>query len=114
MAKALLSTLTSKIPSFGDFFARLIARSCINSLPDNITKFDVDNIRIVQILGGSVSDSHLMSGMVIKRGVEGTISRVSKPRIAVFSCPLDTIQGETKGTVLIKNASELLNYSKGE
>lgn len=55
-----------------------------------------------------------MSGMVIKRGVEGTISRVSKPKIAVFSCPLDTVQGETKGTVLIKNASELLNYSKGE
>lgn len=108
------STLTSKIPNFGDFFSDLVARACINSLPDVLTKFDVDNIRIVHIMGGSVSDSKLMSGMVIKRGVEGTISRVSKPKIAVYSCPLDTIQGETKGTVLIKNATELLNYSKGE
>ncbi len=65
----------------------------MNSLPDVVTRFDVDNIRVVHILGGSVTDSSLMSGMLIKRGVEGTISRVSKPRIAVYSCPLDTIQG---------------------
>lgn len=114
VAKALRSTLTSKIPNFGEFFSNLVAKACINSLPDVLTKFDVDNIRIVHIMGGSVNDSKLMSGMVIKRGVEGTISRVSKPKIAVYSCPLDTIQGETKGTVLIKNAAELLNYSKGE
>lgn len=37
-----------------------------------------------------------------------------KPRIAVYSCPLDTQQADTKGTVLIQNATELLNYSKGE
>jgi T-complex protein 1 subunit theta len=37
-----------------------------------------------------------------------------KPRIAVYSCPLDTMYAETKGTVLISNANELLNYSKGE
>jgi T-complex protein 1 subunit theta len=114
VARALKSTLTSKIPNFGDFFSNLVARACINSLPDVLTKFDVDNIRIVHIMGGSVSDSVLRRGLVIKRGVEGTISRVSKPKIAIYSCPLDTIQGETKGTVLIKNATELLNYTKGE
>jgi T-complex protein 1 subunit theta len=37
-----------------------------------------------------------------------------KPRIAVYSCPLDTMQSDTKGTVLIQNATELLNYTKGE
>jgi T-complex protein 1 subunit theta len=37
-----------------------------------------------------------------------------KPRIAVYSCPLDTMQADTKGTVLIQKASELLAYSKGE
>lgn len=52
--------------------------------------------------------------MVVKRGVEGTISRVAKPVVAVYHCPLDTVQGETKGTILIKNASELLSYTKGE
>ena len=51
--------------------------------------------------------------MVIKRNAEGTIDRVTKPRIAVYSCPLDTMYSETKGTVLISNANELLNYSRG-
>ena len=39
---------------------------------------------------------------------------MTKPRIAVYSCPLDTMQADTKGTVLIQNATELLNYTKGE
>ena len=50
----------------------------------------------------------------MKRGVEGAIDRMIKPRIAVYSCPLDMQQADTKGTVLIQNANELLNYSKGE
>ncbi len=69
---------------------------------------------MVHILGSSVDDSTFMSGMVVKRNVEGSIDRMIKPRIAVYSCPLDTMYSETKGTVLISNATELLNYSKGE
>ena len=91
-----------------------MAKACINSLPDVAARFDIDNVRVVQILGSSVDDSTYMSGMVVKRGVEGSIDRMAKPRIAVYSCPLDTMYGETKGTVLISNANELLNYSKGE
>jgi T-complex protein 1 subunit theta len=91
----------------------LIAQACINSLPDSSYKFDVDNVRVVQILGSSVNDSTFMSGMVVKRNVEGSIDSMVKPRIAAYSCPLDTQYCETKGTVLIKNANELLNYTKG-
>jgi len=36
------------------------------------------------------------------------------PKIAVYSCPLDPDNADTKGTVLIKNADDLLNYTKGE
>ena len=54
-----------------------------------------------------------MSGMAVRRNVEGSIERCSDPRIAIYSCPLDTTYSETKGTVLISNANDLLNYSKG-
>lgn len=114
IAKGLKATISAKIPNYGDFFADLVARACINSLPDIAGKFDIDNIRVVQILGSSVDDSTYMSGMVVKRAAEGSIDRMAKPRIAVYSCPLDTMYAETKGTVLISNANELLNYSKGE
>lgn len=114
VSSALRATVASKIPNYADFFSNLVARACINSLPDSVLNFDIDNIRVIHILGSSIDDSTLLSGFLVKRNAEGCIDRMIKPRIAVFSCPLDTMQSETKGTVLIQNAKELLNYSKGE
>merc|ERR1712173_184765 len=34
--------------------------------------------------------------------------------VAIFTCPVDALQTETKGTVLIKTAEELTNFSRGE
>lgn len=52
--------------------------------------------------------------MVFKRYVEGDITSSEKAKIALYSCPVDITQTETKGTVLIKTAEELKNFSKGE
>lgn len=105
VATGLRATIGAKIPNYADFFSELVAKACINSLPDVAARFDIDNVRVVQILGSSVNDSTFMSGMVVKRNVEGSIDRMPKPRIAVYSCPLDTMYAETKGTVLISNAN---------
>lgn len=105
VAQALKATITAKIPNYGEFFSKLVTKACINSLPDIAKNFDIDNIRVVHILGSSVDDSTFISGMVVKRKAEGSIDRMVKPRIAVYSCPLDTMYAETKGTVLISNAT---------
>lgn len=55
-----------------------------------------------------------MTGMVFKRDIEGDIKKAADAKIAVYACAVDINQTETKGTVLIKTANELLNYSKGE
>lgn len=52
--------------------------------------------------------------MVFKRFVEGDVASSDKAKIAIYSCPIDITQTETKGTVLIKTAEELKNFSKGE
>lgn len=114
MSKALLAAISSKVPNYASFLSGLVAKACINSTPDVARNFDIDNIRVVHILGSAIEDSTFLSGFLVKRNVEGSIDRMIKPRIAVYSCPLDTMQSETKGTVLIQNATELLNYSKGE
>ncbi|RKP22219.1 chaperonin Cpn60/TCP-1 family, partial [Syncephalis pseudoplumigaleata] len=44
----------------------------------------------------------------------GHIRKVENAKVAIFSCPLDISQTETKGTVLIRNAEEMLNFSRGE
>ena len=69
VAKALKATVTAKIPNHGEFFSNLVAKACINSLPEVANKFDIDNIRIVHILGSSSEDSTFMSGMAVRRNV---------------------------------------------
>jgi T-complex protein 1 subunit theta len=42
------------------------------------------------------------------------IKKVSRAKVAVFTCALDVAQTETKGTVLLKSAEEMLNFTRGE
>lgn len=42
------------------------------------------------------------------------VKNVKKVKVAVFTSALDIAQTETKGTVLIKNADEMLNFTSGE
>uniref|UniRef100_A0A8C6XKA5 T-complex protein 1 subunit theta n=1 Tax=Naja naja TaxID=35670 RepID=A0A8C6XKA5_NAJNA len=76
--------------------------------------FNVDNIRVCKILGSGINASTVLHGMVFKKETEGDITSVKDAKIAVYSCPFDGMITETKGTVLIKNAEELMNFSKGE
>jgi T-complex protein 1 subunit theta len=66
---AIKASIASKIPNYGDFFSNLVAKACINSLPDIARNFDIDNIRVVHILGSSINDSTFLSGFLIKRNV---------------------------------------------
>jgi T-complex protein 1 subunit theta len=69
VSTGLRATIGAKIPNYADFFSELVAKACINSLPEVAGRFDIDNVRVVQILGSSVNDSTFMSGMVVKRNV---------------------------------------------
>ena len=51
---------------------------------------------------------------MFKRQVEGDLTKAEDCHVAVYTCPLDIIQTETKGTVLIKTAKELKEFSHGE
>lgn len=44
----------------------------------------------------------------------GDVKKVTGGKVAVFTNPIDVAQTETKGTVLIKNADDMLNFTRGE
>jgi len=69
---------------------------------------------VVKIMGGSLSGSRVVQGMVFGRESEGMVKKATKAKVAVFTSALDIAQTETKGTVLIKNADEMLNFTRGE
>uniref|UniRef100_A0A146Y3K7 T-complex protein 1 subunit theta n=1 Tax=Fundulus heteroclitus TaxID=8078 RepID=A0A146Y3K7_FUNHE len=96
-----------------DFLANLIAQACVSIYPES-GNFNVDSVRVCKILGCGVTASTVLHGMVFKKEAEGDVTSVKDAKIAVFSCPFDCMVTETKGTVLINNAQELMNFSKGE
>ncbi len=111
---AVRSSLSSKLSNYSDFFAELLADACVKCCPKNPQNFDLEYIRVGKILGGSIYDSFILHGLLVIRNAETSINYFKKPKIAVFGSPLDTQASETKGTILIKNADELLNYTKSE
>lgn len=96
-----------------DFITDLIYKAS-KSVWSGGNAFNVDNIRVCKIAGSNLYKSEVVNGMVFKRFVEGDISSAQKAKIAVYSCPVDILQTETKGTVLIKSANELKDFSRGE
>lgn len=109
------TALCPKMPGYYQHFAKIITEACVKILPqEKEGTFNLDHVRIVKIIGGGLADSHLVNGMVIERPPLGTIQSVEGAKIACYNCPFDINNGETKGTVLIKNASDLLNFSKSE
>ncbi|CAG5873731.1 unnamed protein product [Menidia menidia] len=102
-----------------DFLANLIAQACVSIFQES-GNFNVDSVRVCKILdaflfqGCGVTASTVLHGMVFKKEAEGDITSVKDAKIAVFSCPFDCTVTETKGTVMINNAQELMNFSKGE
>ncbi|KAI9204374.1 chaperonin Cpn60/TCP-1 family [Polychytrium aggregatum] len=114
LLKVVRTAIASKQYGYEDLLGELIVQAALEVMPKTPKDFNVDSIRVVKILGGSIHDTQVIRGMVFGREPEGTLKKASKAKVAIFSCPFDISQTETKGTVLIHNAEEMLNFSKGE
>ncbi|KAG8710851.1 T-complex protein 1 subunit theta [Ceratobasidium sp. 423] len=110
----LKSTIASKQYGSEDTLASLVSEAALAVMPSRIQNFNVDNVRVVKIMGGSLSSSTVVRGMVFNREPQGVIKKASKAKVAVYTCALDIAQTETKGTVLLRNAEEMLNFTRGE
>jgi len=114
LAKAIRTVVASKQSGSEDFLAGMVAEAVLAVLPKNPVNFNVDNVRVVKIMGGSPEQSRVVKGMVFGREPDGSVKKARKAKVGVFSCPIDISQTETKGTVLLHNAKEMLDFTKGE
>jgi T-complex protein 1 subunit theta len=109
------SVIATKLYGYESFLAPLVFEACRYTYPErNLKLFDVEHVRVAKILGSSITDSTLVHGLLVLRGSETSITHIKNAKIALFNCPIEAGQGETKGTVLLKNAQELLGYTKSE
>ncbi|KAK5162477.1 T-complex protein 1 subunit theta [Oleoguttula sp. CCFEE 6159] len=114
LSKAIRTVVAAKQSGKEDFLADLVAEAVLAVLPKNPANFNVDNIRVVKIMGGSLEQSQVVKGMVFGREPDGSTKKATKAKVGVYSCPIDISQTETKGTVLLHNAKEMLDFTKGE
>ena len=114
LAKAIRTVVSSKQNGNEDFLADMISEAVLTVLPKQPANFNVDNIRVVKIMGGSLEQSKVVKGMVFGREPDGSVKKARQARVGVYSCPVDISQTETKGTVLLHNAKEMLDFTKGE
>ena len=114
LSKAIRTVVASKLNGNEDFLADMVAEAVLAVLPKNPINFNVDNIRVVKIMGGSLEQSKVVKGMVFGREPDGSVKKATRAKVGVFSCPIDISQTETKGTVLLHNAKEMIDFTKGE
>ena len=114
LSKAIKTVIASKQNGNEDLLADLVAEAVLTVMPKNPASFNIDNIRVVKIMGGSLEQSKVVKGMVFGREPDGAVKKAKNAKVGVFSCPIDISQTETKGTVLLHNAKEMLDFTKGE
>lgn len=113
--KVIESVLASKQPNYYQLFSKLVYEACVQITKQSSPRFESDNLRVCKILGGNVEDSKVVKGFVINRVLEtSNIELVENAKVAVYKCPFQPDQSETKGTVLVENAQQLLDFSKSE
>lgn len=114
----LRSVIGSKQYGLEERLSRLVAEAIEITLPvSNPRAFNVDNVRCVKIMGASLASSQVIHGMVFNREASSQVKSISGPgpiKVAVFSCPISSSRTETKGTVLLHDAKEMLDFNRGE
>ncbi|ANZ73962.1 BA75_00318T0 [Komagataella pastoris] len=116
LLKIVKPIVSSKQFGSAEIISELVTEAVLNVLPrGNPQAFNVDSVRVVKIMGSSLESSFVLRGMVFPRPPDSHVKSVKqKSKVAVFTCPIDITTTETKGTVLLHNAQEMLDFSKGE
>jgi T-complex protein 1 subunit theta len=115
VARSVKCAVSSKQFGVEESLSKLVAKACIAVMPENTFNFNVDNIRVCKLLGGDLSQSYVVKGMVFPYPpLPSAVTEVADARVAVFTCPIDAADTETKGTALLSNADELMEFNQGE
>jgi T-complex protein 1 subunit theta len=114
LQKCVKTAISAKQFGYEDMLSRLVAQACAKVMPAKSSTFDIDCVRVTKVHGGNLSGSFVVDGMAIPRGASGVEQKKEKAKVAVYAAGIEAVGTETKGTVLIENAQQLMDYTKGE
>jgi len=117
LLRILKPVLMSKNMESQDSLGPLVAKACLLVMTKTANgqhKVSPDAVRSVKILGSSIHKSELIEGYVAQRGLETVTTSATDCKIVVFASGVEASSTEAKGTVLMKNADDLMSYNKTE
>jgi T-complex protein 1 subunit theta len=117
LVRVVKPVLAAKYLGSEDILAPLVAEACLGTMSSSSTgpaSFSVESVRVAKILGGDISQSHVVHGFVALRGLETTLTSATDAKVVVFGCGIEASATEAKGTVLMKNADDLKSYNRSE
>ncbi|KAL3815701.1 hypothetical protein ACHAXA_004881 [Cyclostephanos tholiformis] len=117
LVRVVKPVLAAKHLGSEDILAPLVAEACLGTMSSSTVgpaSFSVESVRVAKILGGGISQSHVIHGFVALRGLETTKTSATDAKVVVFGCGIEASATEAKGTVLMKNADDLKNYNRSE
>ncbi|KAK6588425.1 hypothetical protein RS030_4648 [Cryptosporidium xiaoi] len=117
LANFIRPIIATKHHGYIELMTKLTSEAVASVMPSsgNLSEFDVDNIRIVKLLGGSPLQSFSLNGMLVNREPTGTVRSINNNcNVMVLGCGLEMTGTESKGTVVLNNAQELLNFTRDE
>lgn len=114
LTKCVKTAISSKQLGCEGPLAKLVAEACVQVMPPTPSKFDVDNVRVTKVQGGNLNSSFVVEGMAIARRASGVEQYKEKAKVAIYAEALELGSTETKGTVLLESAEQLMNFTKGE
>jgi len=113
LVEAIRPVVAAKQHGNEDHLSELVAEACLTTMGRS-GKFKSDSVRICKMMGGRVRDSEIIRGMVLQRRAEGAITRAENAKISIYACGLEASMTEAKSTVLLRNADDLLSYTRSE
>lgn len=114
LANGIMSAVAAKQFGQEQWLSPLIAKACLMVMPKNVYNFNVDNVRVCKVLGGSLDQSEVVNGMVCFGDTSNSVKKLHHAKVAVYTCSIGPQEAETKGTVLIESAKELMAFSHSE
>jgi len=116
VGRAISSVLCAKQRGFEDTLAPLVAQACVQVMTPapRPARINVDNVRVCKLRGGNITQSEVVRGIVVTKPTMGTINNVVGAKVCVLAGGFEAAATEAKSTVLIKDAEQLMNYTKGE
>lgn len=64
---------------------------------------DLKDVRVVKKLGGTIEDTELIDGVVLKQGVKGTVEKVANAKIGLIQFCLSPPKTDVENSVVVKD-----------